>query len=223
VARRDRHPRRRAGRLLRRSEGACRRLRSGGGGLRGRARRLHRAAGVGVVRRWRWMFWLVLVAFLRVPASCAFRLLCWSSGGSCLSAGQPGMCSCRLRSGWCSSRGGWSRSRTCKVLNTAGLQPVVLAAWVHPWCARQESNLHCPGSRPGASAWLGYWRILSARLDSNQQPSGSEPDASARIGLRADACQTGAAGHGAWEARLASGSRSAACAGDTTRTCIGVA
>ena len=57
--------------------------------------------GVGVLRRWRWTFWLILVAFLfgvlRIPASVL------TLKGCSLRTDRPGTCSIRGSSGWCSS------------------------------------------------------------------------------------------------------------------------
>jgi hypothetical protein len=59
---------------------------------------------VGVVRRWRWTFWLILVAFLfgvlRVPVA-ALQLT-----GSWPPTHRPGMCCIRDCSAWPSSASG---------------------------------------------------------------------------------------------------------------------
>jgi hypothetical protein len=61
---------------------------------------------VGVVRRWRWTFWLILVAFLfgvlRVPQPCC------SSPGSWPRMRQPGMWLFKRCLAWSSSASGWS-------------------------------------------------------------------------------------------------------------------
>ena len=56
--------------------------------------------GVGVLRRWRWAFWLILVAF---PSACyAYRRPPWNSGGCSPLPPRRGRCSAR-RSSACSS------------------------------------------------------------------------------------------------------------------------
>ena len=110
---------------------------------------------VGVVRRWRWAFWLILVAFLagvlRVPVA-ILQLT-----GACPQTSQPGMSHSRASSAWRSSPLAWPCWPAIDALASGGPSDGsgdrVMAAW-WPRGTRQGPQSPTPSCQAGGGpAW----------------------------------------------------------------------